>query len=492
MISGRRTLATIDASIEDLRGAIASTGQQIEDRNARLIGLQKDELQQYEELSRLRLEIAAGDRQGERVGDVDRTIQHLLDRRKDAQESLRQDLADLSHHRQNLDLQRQQQAVQVEKAAKAVDSAEKKTQDRLDADPAYQEQLQRTREAERMYLHAVNKAEQREEELENKGQPYQDDPLFMYLWKRKFATVEYTANSFTRWLDTWVAKIINYPSARVNYSKLQEIPLRLREHAGEMEKEAKNQFALLKDLDNKARQQDGIPDLESTLAEQEEKLAALDEQIASVVADQQQLEQRQASFSVGQDQLFQEAVEYLSRELQRDDLQKLRYQAYATPFPEDDLVVSKLLDLEQQEVDVNRSIADLAQLNRQQQERLVDMESLRTRFKQHRFDGAGIGFSDSAVIVSMLGNLLNGVMSSEAFWHVLEQQRRMRRRQADPGFGSGGFGRGTIWGSGMRFPDFGGGMSFPGGGSVFGGGSSFPQAGGHSSGGGGFRTGGGF
>ncbi len=492
MISGRQTLATIDSSIEELRGAIATTAQQIEERNSRLLALQQESLQKYQELSRLRVELYRGDGQGAGGSDIGKTVRNLLARRRDEQQKISDELAALRLRRDSLDGQRQELAEKVDAAAKVVDTAEKKTQDRLQLDPAYQEQLKQTRETERMLKHATSKAEQWQEELAQKGKPYQDDPLFMYLWNRRFATVEYQASGLSRWLDTKVAKIINYPVARVNYSKLQEIPRRLREHAEDVEQEAGRQFEALKMLDTKAREEDGIPALEATLDQEEARLAAIDEQIAGALDEQQQLEQQQAAYHAGQDRLFHQAVEFVTSELQRDDLQKLRYQAYATPFPEDDLVVSQLLDLEAQEQDVQHSISELTQMNRQQQNRLLDMESLRTKFKRNRLDGAGVGFSDPAVIVSMLGNLVNGVMSSRAFWELLEQQRRMRRRQADPGFGSGGFGRGTIWGSGMRFPGSGGGLSFPGGG-VFGGGINFPGGGGHTSGGGGgFRTGGGF
>jgi len=37
-----------------------------------------------------------------------------------------------------------------------------------------------------------------------------------------------------------------------------------------------------------------------------------------------------------------------------------------------------------------------------------------------------------------------------SFGGLLEQQRHYHQRLAEPGFGSGGFGRGTVWGSDMR------------------------------------------
>ena len=486
MISGRQTLASFDSSLEELRGRIASTSQLVEERNTKLLALQQEELQLYRELGRLRVDFFVNDKQFIVADDAERNVEKMLEQRQVELQKMFRDLSALGMLRHELESKRQDQAGKVEAAAEIVDTAEKKTQDRLEQDAAYQKQLQIARDLERTLKHAQDKAGQREEELDSKGTTYRNDPLFMYLWNRKYSTVEYEANGLTRWLDSRVAKLIRYSVARVNFSKLQEIPLRLREHAQQVEERAKKAFEELKALDTKAREEDGIPALEEKLSQEESALASIDKQIEETVNDQQKLEQIQADFSAGQDRYFQQAVDYLATELRRDDLHDLRQQAYSTPFPEDDVVVSQLFDLEAREKELESGIIELKNENSRQQERLRELETLRVQFKRNRYDSAGTGFSDPALIGSVLGNLINGAMSSQAFWRVLEQQRRYHQRQADPGFGSGGFGRGTIWGSGMGFPGSGGG--------IFGGGGfSFPgSGGGHTGGVGGFRTGGGF
>ncbi|MGB5728312.1 MAG: hypothetical protein WBM52_14015, partial [Thiogranum sp.] len=89
---------------------------------------------------------------------------------------------------------------------------------------------------------------------------------------------------------------------------------------------------------------------------------------------------------------------------------------------------------------------------------------------RRRYDQSGNSFSDGTLIAAMLGNFLNGMLDRDSLWRVLEQQQRYRPQRTDPTFGSGGFGRGTVWG-GRR-----GGL-----------GGGFGRGGG-----GGFRSGGGF
>ena len=64
-----------------------------------------------------------------------------------------------------------------------------------------------------------------------KGKPYENDPLFMYLWTKKHGQAEDRSGAFVRFFDRKVARLVGYSDARANYAMLQEIPARLREHA---------------------------------------------------------------------------------------------------------------------------------------------------------------------------------------------------------------------------------------------------------------------
>ena len=89
----------------------------------------------------------------------------------------------------------------------------------------------------RMLEAAEAKAAQAERDLEEKRQPYEADPLFMYLWRRKFGTPEYRSKGLVRSLDRKVARLIEFDGARRNYAVLVELPVRLREHADRLRAE---------------------------------------------------------------------------------------------------------------------------------------------------------------------------------------------------------------------------------------------------------------
>jgi hypothetical protein len=85
---------------------------------------------------------------------------------------------------------------------------------------------------------AEEKAAQAEADRAEKRRPYESDPLFMYLWRRRFGTRDYEAGNLVRYFDRKVAHLIGYEAARVNYAMLMELPDRLREHAERLKQEA--------------------------------------------------------------------------------------------------------------------------------------------------------------------------------------------------------------------------------------------------------------
>ena len=83
----------------------------------------------------------------------------------------------------------------------------------------------------RMVEAAERKAAQAEADLAAKRVPYEQDPIFMYLWRRGFGTPRYTSTGLVRNLDRMVARHVGYADASRNYTMLTELPIRLREHA---------------------------------------------------------------------------------------------------------------------------------------------------------------------------------------------------------------------------------------------------------------------
>jgi hypothetical protein len=492
MTSGRQALAQIDRAVTEARTSFTEVQARIESIEQAIAAQRLVQAEDYKALARVR--IGQLDEQGlvHRLEQAEQNAAVFLAQRHAALSQLEQQIQVATAGLVDLEAERAAQATRVDEAAQAVDAAEAVTQERLGSDSAYRAQRARATEAERHASHAAEKAARSEEEREEKGASYRQDLLFMYLWNRRYGTAEYKAWPLTRWLDGKVARLVGYLDAGLNYQRLSDIPERLREHAAALAAAADAELASLKALDEAARTADGIPALESRLAEEQAGLDAIDQRLVQAESDLAALQERRVAYSEGRDDYSIKALDAMAEALQREDLMELRREALATPFPEDDVIVARLLEREDEQRRQDAALQALRETLAQHQQRLEQAKALRDDFKRQRYDRAGSEFGDEAQLGLILGQFLNGILDRQNLWRILQEQQRYRPQRSDVDFGSGGFGRGTVWGGGLGdLRRTGGEGGFPrgsgGAGRIPGG---FSQGGGRSR--GGFRTGGGF
>lgn len=487
MISGRQALGSIDQTLNQAHQQVADMESGITEATEQLLALRTAQAEDYRDLARVRVERLADPELVEQIDQAEQQVMVLLAERSEAIAGLQQEIAEVQRLRELHEAERRQQADRLDAAVAEVDEAEAKTQRRLDAEADYRAQRERAEQAERQALHAAEKAGRSEQERQQKGEAYRQDPLFTYLWERRYGLPEYEAGGLARWLDGKVARLIGFADARANFSRLNEIPVRLREHADHLRVLADAEFVKLRQLDEAAREADGVSALEAHVVREQRLLDEIDERIRLDEENDLALLEKKTEYALGDDEYTKRAVEFMANEFRRDDFHELRREAFDTPYPEDDLIVSRMMQREDEQEQLASSISALKASREQQQKRLLELESLRTQFKRSRYDRAGSVFNNDSLIGALLGQFLAGLLDSRMIWKVLQEQHRYRPRRSDPDFGSGGFGRGTVWKGGMGdLGDIIGGLGRGGFGRRGGG------LGGGSGRGGGFRTGGGF
>lgn len=497
MSSGRQVLGLVQRSLAEAQSRTADLDARVGEAQVRLVKLDGDRARELQALARWRVaQLSAPEGLVARLVDAEAQARALLDRREAQATTLQAQLAAAGAAAAELAAERAVAEDALEEAADALGAAEAATQTRLAADPAFLAQRDAVRDSERVAVHADEKATASESELESKGRAYRDDPLFDYLWRRGYGTTAYRAGSLVRWLDGKVARLVGYAGARPNYARLLDLPVRLRAHADRVGAEADAALVALRRLEEDARGADGIPALVDAHARAEARVVEIDGRLEAAAAERRAALEAYETLVAGEDPNTREAVAFLASEFGREDLQALRRAALATPMPEDDAIVARLLDLERERSAAAAAARELKEVAARDRARATDLEELRRRFTGQGFDRPGTSFADPSLIGTLLVQLLNGAVTRDALWRILEQQRRYAPPRSDPTFGSGGFGRGTPWGGGASFPSGGfggtgraGGGGFKPGGSVGGGGF---RTGGSLRGKGGFRTGGKF
>jgi uncharacterized membrane protein YgcG len=479
MASGQETLASIDQAVGQVRHDLADLDRQLEVAADGMRRLGQEENDRFRELAELRLDQLARGEMLAGMDDADRRVVELLTARETALADLQATIEASDRRQSELEAQRTVQQERGHQSAAELDRAIAATQRRLATVPAYQAQLAAAQASDGVARHAETKARQAETDRTEKGKNFEADPLFMYLWKRGYATSQYRAGALTRFLDGWVARLCRYHDARPNYAMLLEIPRRLREHADNTRAAAEQDREALHVLEQEAEAADGVTPLRQALAREEERLQGIDAELASEEARYSGYITARSEFAGGEDEYSQQSREVLVAQFRREPLAQLRREAEATATSEDNILISQLVDLFQEKRQLDSQLGEVKALHLRHLKRLEELEHVRRNFKDNRYDDAHSTFANGALIGAILNEFLRGMASSGQLWNTIEQQHRRRRIEADPDFGSGGLGRPS-----MSFP------SLPIPSSHGSGGGGFTMGGGGSS--GGFRTGGGF
>jgi hypothetical protein len=255
-------------------------------------------------------------------------------------------------------------------------------------------------------------------------------------------TSEYSSGFFVRYFDRKIAALINYQKARANYAMLNQIPVRLRDHANrvgmELQVEQQKRVALEQDrliaagggpLQKKAAEaKEALDAAEAEAQQARQRLDALDKQYHSIAL-------------LDNSGAFTKAIELIVENDSRDDVRTLYREAARTKTDQDRIIVEKIDKLTQSIVRADGEIIKLRDQIRETAARRIEIEQARREFRQRGFDYPGTTFGNDTTITDVIGGILEGAMKGIVLGQVLQQGYR---RPPMPGWG-GGLGPGPMF-----------------------------------------------
>src|SRR4051794_11735331 len=258
MISGRQALAQIEQTIEKARQQEAQWEQTYAAATEEVGRLRIQRTEGFRELARLKLDTITQGKVVEHLDAAERQAVSLLNSRQEALRQLTERRRQAEERVRQAEAERQAGTDTLERAVAEVDAIRKNVEAKITINAEWISARARIDEVTGQAQQAEKKAVQAETDREEKRRPYEEDPLFMYLWRRKFGTSAYRVNPFSRYMDRLVARVVDYDKARANYALLNEIPERLRDHARRIIDELRQERERLRILERNALAAAGI------------------------------------------------------------------------------------------------------------------------------------------------------------------------------------------------------------------------------------------
>ena len=442
MLSGRDTLNELNSTLKTARKELERLDRELQASSITLASNQQQQTDALKRMAAMRLDALRQGRVIDRLDSADYKVSEILEQRQNAIVTLNEQTAQARVALQTLEDRRDSLHDDVDAAAQQLAEREAEVQSMLETDARFQAQLDATQKADAIAVSAAEKAEIVADDRREKGIPYENDSLFMYLWNRGYGTSEYRANPLARLLDAWVARLCKYSDARPNYWMLQEIPQRLREHSNSKRGDAEREIEKLQAIEEEAAQTGGVHIARAALEDAERLQDEIDEQIAGAEARLRELEVKQSRFAAGDDRYLAECLSLFAETLERRDISDLTRLARATMTTEDDAIVDDIRALRRDDAALRDELENNRNRHREHLQRVQELEQVRQRFKKNRYDDLRSGFDKGEVVTSMIQEVLRGAIRGGALWNVMRQYQRYRDvGGAWPDFGSGGIAR---------------------------------------------------
>ncbi len=319
-----------------------------------------------------------------------------------------------------------------------MDELEDKTAERLKGDARWHEAKEAVDDAQEIAANADEKAELAETDLGEKGKPYANDPLFIYLWTKKHAQAEDRSGTFVRFFDRKVARLIGYSGARANYAMLQEIPARLREHAKNKQadlEEAKRKLAV---VEREALVAAGVEPLEARVEAAHAAMKAAEDEVVKITAELKRIDDERATL-VDADENEGRAVDLLASALAREDLNELLNEASRTPTKADDKAITSIASARAAREKADAEIRQIRGDIREMAKRRTELEEARDRARSVGYDDPRGRFDGGQdIILQVVAGILAGALRGYALDRVLRDTFRPGRRRGDHDFGRWG------------------------------------------------------
>ena len=437
MFTGRDALSSVEQAISQARNDERGLDAALRSATEEGARFTREEAEGFRTLARVRLDALLSEKV---IGDLDaaerqalallenrrREIEDLARRRDECQAAL--DRAEAAKHDRDQELA---------DALEAQDELEDKTAERIKGDARWHQAKEAVEDAEEIAANANEKATLTESDLAEKGKPYADDPLFIYLWTKKHAQAQDSSGSFVRFFDRQVARLVGYRDARANYAMLREIPLRLREHAKNKQADvdaAKREVAA---IERQALVSAGVEPLEKTVETAHAAMKSAEEAVVKITAELARIDAERGKTIDADDENGQgRAIDLLAKALAREDLSELLREASRTPTKADDQAISLISSARTAREKADNEVRQIRGQIREMAQRRIELEGARDRARsvgyddpRGRFDGA------EDIILQVIGGILTGAMRGYALDRILRDSFRPGRRRGDFDFG---------------------------------------------------------
>lgn len=299
---------------------------------------------------------------------------------------------------------------------------EQQAAERLRGDAEFQGLSQQAITAELQLKANEERAEELQLEAAEKLPAYDRSRLFTYLHRRRFGMPEYPCRGWTRSLDRWVARLIEYERHLRGYEFLRRTPPLVAEEVARRRGDFNALMERVEAIEDHVSDDVGLTAIlregEARAADHDRLLARLTEaqtQAQKVDSELINLDQQRSTF-------YAEALQRYTRFLADTETAVLQARAQQTADPVDDEIVSRVAFLTQEIERLQPEVAALAARSKGAEQRTEGLSFVVRRAEQAQLDSDRCTARDPAAIDRDVDRFIAGAMSQGDLWSAIQRE----------------------------------------------------------------------
>lgn len=434
LITGRDALHRLDTLTAGARAAFDEAVRGADGHSRRRTDLARLRAEGYRELAAMRLDVikAGAD---ETLNVAERAAAKLLDAHSAFVARIDGEVEVADDALKDAEANRRAGEAGVDAALKAYETLVADTEAAVHADPAYLALKEAFEESRAVAIRAEQKLELAKTDRVEKGKPYETDPLFSYLWERKFRRPEYKKGGLSRMLDGWVARLCRYDEAYLNYARLTELPDRIAEHLATMRLEEAEAQAAIERFEAQALEARGAGKLSAELTQAKEKLKGLDYLLAEAESKHAKLREQQEKAASGDTGPQEQARRVIEEGLVKASFPDLKVLAAETTTLDDDRIVEALVKLRTEELQMEVNARSVEALPARRRAGADALEQVRRRFKEAGLDSPYVMILRGAFEAALEAYGKGPSPDAHGLWRAIRATVKQAPRQDDDYFG---------------------------------------------------------
>ncbi|MEM9366295.1 MAG: hypothetical protein AAGD07_09870 [Planctomycetota bacterium] len=415
--------------LQQLHSAYNGAATRLEQQRAALTeamddvtGLEQKREESLSELARFYLPSLSSDAIAKTLVEVRPAMRDVLLRKQHRERELSERLQTQREHLQAIDSRLKALNERLDEAEASEDQLMAAVETDLRGNERFVQFSDRAALAEAALERAEANLDEVSQDAARKLPAYDECKLFQYLKERGYGTSKYTQRGFSKRMDRWIARMVDYPKSKRSYDFLRDTPSTMRKIMAEDRAALETVLNELESMRDESAARMGLTEQigarEVLQADRKELLGEADvaqEAVQATEAELNELCQPDGAY-------YQEAIDVFRGMLGRLDSKDLRREARRTMELTDDQIVASIRGVEAQ-IDRHDDEMDQRQDNLRLAEQIHSaVGRLIQRFRGSGFDKSRAMFHDTLDLMGELDRLRHPADVEDLWVHIRRAQ----------------------------------------------------------------------